>query len=431
MFIKHTACVAYQWREFGAKIFDAKDMKLLDQINANCKTNQDAYFQMLNTWHEQYPDQRSMEVLVNALRTSDTQLNTAAMDIEQLGLERFLNGDTANPTGGTTMVGRPLPLVDQLCEQLRSVEIAPLGCKLLPESLMEEIEANYDGPEEKLRMVLDEWMHEDRMANLETLLAVLRSPSVGCVTEADHLDQTYKGQKYKAFSPPSPSTVPVEAYQKVLAQTQALAAQLEEERNKHRQELQRAEQLAHQWQEESLHLREELFNLKRKNIELALDQQSLNSAEQPPGKKAKSDDSEEQCQASSGGEPFVTQYEDIANQRPSHYALNLIFDITAEYWNEIGLSLGLSHEMLRIIKTDNPYSIRECVRVVYTKWLERDTHATYLKLMKAVQTIFLRFKKTEQEVHSFCQTLQAGERENMARSSKIKVTAQCMNNWLR
>ena len=60
-------------------------------------------------------------------------------------------------------------------------------------------------------------------------------------------------------------------------------------------------------------------------------------------------------------------------------------------WREIGTFLDLSQPLLTVIDMDNRGMSRECLRSVIDKWLQRDVHATWRKLVVIIEQQNMRF----------------------------------------
>ena len=56
----------------------------------------------------------------------------------------------------------------------------------------------------------------------------------------------------------------------------------------------------------------------------------------------------------------------------------------AERWREIGTQLDLTDGALSIIEKNNPRSVEECFNAVLSKWLDKDTNASWKKLFAAI-----------------------------------------------
>ena len=64
--------------------------------------------------------------------------------------------------------------------------------------------------------------------------------------------------------------------------------------------------------------------------------------------------------------------------------------ITPSYatnWKEIGIQLEIENESLHIIEKDNFYKTKDCCNVMWQKWLEKDTDATWDKVIKILTTV--------------------------------------------
>ena len=79
---------------------------------------------------------------------------------------------------------------------------------------------------------------------------------------------------------------------------------------------------------------------------------------------------------------IITPY--IANDRPQMKELNRYLTEYSEYWESIGLKLGLNPSVLNLIKTNNLTRQRECFSETLQKWLQQDTEATWCKLELAI-----------------------------------------------
>ena len=56
----------------------------------------------------------------------------------------------------------------------------------------------------------------------------------------------------------------------------------------------------------------------------------------------------------------------------------------ATKWRNIGLELSITTEALDIIKVDNPTEVQNCCRAMLKMWLQKDTEASWEKLIYAI-----------------------------------------------
>ena len=59
----------------------------------------------------------------------------------------------------------------------------------------------------------------------------------------------------------------------------------------------------------------------------------------------------------------------------------------ATNWKEIGIQLEIENESLHIIEKDNFYKTKDCCNAMWQKWLEKDTVATWDKVIKILITV--------------------------------------------
>ena len=62
-------------------------------------------------------------------------------------------------------------------------------------------------------------------------------------------------------------------------------------------------------------------------------------------------------------------------------------------WRNIGLELNITSEALDIIETNNPKKVQECCREMLKVWLQKDTKASWKKLLCAAEAAD-KFHKT-------------------------------------
>lgn len=63
--------------------------------------------------------------------------------------------------------------------------------------------------------------------------------------------------------------------------------------------------------------------------------------------------------------------------------------ITPQYaaiWKKIGMELDLPDGMLSIIEANYPSDVERCCNKMLSRWLERDTSASWQKLLTAIDT---------------------------------------------
>ena len=72
---------------------------------------------------------------------------------------------------------------------------------------------------------------------------------------------------------------------------------------------------------------------------------------------------------------------------PTH--LDLQRYVTPQYaakWRKIGAELGLADAKLDIISANNPRSVEECCRVMFSEWLKEGITPSWEKLFTAIES---------------------------------------------
>ena len=75
------------------------------------------------------------------------------------------------------------------------------------------------------------------------------------------------------------------------------------------------------------------------------------------------------------------------NERPTMRCLNRhVIKKYAEFWEDIGLELGIEHYLLKNIKKDNLQDCVACLRETLDKWLELNTKSVTWKTLELALT---------------------------------------------
>ena len=64
-----------------------------------------------------------------------------------------------------------------------------------------------------------------------------------------------------------------------------------------------------------------------------------------------------------------------------------VVPLYAADWREIGLALGLSNALLRIIKADHPISVRDCCTAIFKEWLQRSNDPSWEMVLNAINSL--------------------------------------------
>ena len=64
-----------------------------------------------------------------------------------------------------------------------------------------------------------------------------------------------------------------------------------------------------------------------------------------------------------------------------------VVPLYAADWREIGFALGLPNSILKIIKADNPTSVRDCCYNVFKSWIGLNPDASWKIVLNAINSL--------------------------------------------